>query len=137
MQLHSRIMRFQISAKTNAVALVSLLVMLGISVFHAARLPMRPFGLDPCDAVAHFAFLTLLLITGTSLIRAFLPRMIGPKSSEEHLYINRSQQAFVIAVPPGSQQPWLIWHVTLLCGSTLPLGVKCSHGLPRTPPLPL
>jgi hypothetical protein len=84
--------------KLDAVALFGLAAVLAFAKYHLARLPVRPFGLDPCDAVNGFAFITIMMVTVVSLFRAFRPYSQGPTSAAQHIYVIRSQQAFVLAV---------------------------------------
>ena len=85
--------------KRDAIALVGLAAVLAFAKYHLARLPARPFGLDPCDAVNVFAFITIMMLAVVSLFRAFRPHSQGTTSGAvQHVYVIRSQQAFVLAV---------------------------------------
>jgi hypothetical protein len=85
--------------KRDAIALVGLAAVLAFAKYHLARLPVRPFGLDPCDSVNVFAFITIVMVAVVSLFRAFRPHSQGTTSGAvQHVYVIRSQQAFVLAV---------------------------------------
>jgi hypothetical protein len=84
--------------KRDAIALFGLAAVLAFAKYNLARLPVRPFGLDPCDAVNVFAFITIMMVAVVSLFRAFRPYSQGPTSAVQHIYVIRSQQAFVLAV---------------------------------------
>ena len=82
-----------ITAKGNALVVFGLTATLVFAQYHVAKLPIRPFNLDPCDAVAHFAFFVIAFVLLISLLRALSTN--GPKSS---FYILRYQQTFALAV---------------------------------------
>jgi hypothetical protein len=134
--------------KRDAVALFGLAAVLAFAKSHLARLPVRPFGLDPCDAVNVFAFITIMMVAVVSLFRAFGPHSQGPSSAVQHIYVIRSQQAFVLAVfttlaanvvdLARHPSPWIgsVWRTQLLAwlsvyaavGVTMQFLVHASQG---------
>jgi len=77
---------------------IVLLVLAGLFVFatlNLHRLRVPAFGLDPCDAVMHFAVFTMLFALLSSL-RAWLPKQ-GLDYSPQETYVLRSQQAVALA----------------------------------------
>jgi hypothetical protein len=75
------------------------LVLTGVFVFakfHLTRLRVPPFGLDPCDAVMHFAFFTILFALLGSL-RAMRPYREGITYPTQRTYVLRSLQAVALA----------------------------------------
>jgi hypothetical protein len=84
--------------KRDAVVVFGLTAALVFAKYNLARLPPRPFGLDPCDAVSVFAFLTIISIAVVSLVRAFRPYPKGSVFAAQSFYMIRLQQAFVLAV---------------------------------------
>jgi len=71
--------------KRDAIALFGLAAVLAFTKYNLARLPVRPFGLDPCDAVNVFAFITIMMVAVVSLFRAFGPYSQAPSSAATHL----------------------------------------------------
>jgi len=84
--------------KRDAVVVFGLTAALVFAKYNLARLPARPFGFDPCDAVSVFAFLTIISIAVVSLVRAFRPYPKGSVLAAQSFYMIRLQQAFVLAV---------------------------------------
>ena len=66
---------------------------LAFAQYKVAKLPIRPFNLDPCDAVAHSVILVIAFVLVLSLFRAL--SMNGSTSSS---YIPRYQQTFALSV---------------------------------------
>jgi len=58
-----------------------------------AKLPIRPFNLDPCDAVVHFVFFIIGFVLVISLFRA-----LSTSGSTSSRYILRYQQTFALAL---------------------------------------
>jgi len=82
-----------LTAKGNALVMFGLTAILVFAQYNVAKLPIRPFNLDPCDAVVHFAFLIVGFVLMVSLFRAL--STTGSKSSR---YILRYQQTFALSV---------------------------------------
>ena len=64
--------------------------------FHLTRLSVPAFRLDPCDAVVHFAFFTMLFALIGSL-RAMRPYREGVAYTTQQTYVLRSLQAVALA----------------------------------------
>src|SRR5947208_15698805 len=78
--------------KFNSVVLMALAALFAFTIHNLARLRVPPFGLDPCDAVVHFAVFTMILALASSL-RAFRLDRTGRLSDGQNSYILRSQHA--------------------------------------------
>jgi len=61
--------------------------------YKVAKLPIRPFNLDPCDAVAHFVYFIVGFVFVISLFRT-----LSTGGSTSSRYILRYQQTFALAV---------------------------------------
>ena len=87
----------QTKLRVNSVVLVALAGLFVFAVYKLSRLRVSPFGLDPCDAVLHFAVFTVVIaLIGSS--RALLPHLghLSPTGQDTHIL--RSQQAVALAV---------------------------------------
>ena len=82
--------------KLNSLILVVLVPLFVFTIHNLARLRVPPFGLDPCDAVMHFAVFTMLLGLGCAL-RAFRPLTENHLSNEQNCYVLRSQYAVTLS----------------------------------------
>ena len=82
-----------ISAKVNALVVLGQTGTLAFAQYNVAQLPIRPFNLDPCDAVAHFVFFVIAFVLVISLFRA-----LSTNSSASSGYILRCQQTFALSV---------------------------------------
>jgi hypothetical protein len=58
--------------------------------------PVIPFGDDPYDAIGSFAVITSVLLSLTSFVRAFLPRLVGRSGAA--IYVLRAQAAVAFCV---------------------------------------
>jgi hypothetical protein len=83
--------------RINTVILVALTGLFVFAQYNLARLTVTPFGLDPCDAVSHFAIFAVALGLFGSLraLRSYHERIAH---SAREVYILRSQQAVALAV---------------------------------------
>jgi hypothetical protein len=82
--------------KFNSTVFVVLAGLFVFAKFNLTRLRVPPFGLDPCDAVMHFAFFTMLLALIGSL-RAMRPYREGIAYPMQETHVLRSQQAVALA----------------------------------------
>jgi hypothetical protein len=82
-----------ISSKGNALVVFGLTATLVFAQYHLAKLPIRPFNLDPCDAVTHCAFILIGFVLVISLFGA-----LSTSGSRSSRYILRYQQTFALAV---------------------------------------
>jgi hypothetical protein len=78
--------------KFNSVVLMALAALFVFTIYNLARLRVPPFGLDPCDAVMHFAIFTTVLALAGSL-RALRSYRAAPAADAQNSYIFRSQHA--------------------------------------------
>jgi hypothetical protein len=78
--------------KFNSVVLMALAALFVFTIYNLARLRVPPFGLDPCDAVMHFAIFTMVLALAGSL-RALRLYRAAPATDAQNSYIFRSQHA--------------------------------------------
>jgi hypothetical protein len=83
--------------KVNSVVLIMLAGLFVFAKYNLTRLRVPPFGLDPCDAVMHFAFFTMVLALIASL-DAVRPHRKGVGYAAQDAYVARSQQAAALAV---------------------------------------
>ena len=81
--------------KLNSAVFVVLAGLFVFAKLNLNRLRVPPFGLDPCDAVMHFAVFTILLALIGSL-RALLPYR-GVTFPTQESYVLRSQQAVALS----------------------------------------
>ena len=81
--------------KLNSAVFVVLAGLFVFAKLNLNRLRVPPFGLDPCDAVMHFAVFTMLLALISSL-RALFPYR-GVTFPTQESYALRSQQAVALA----------------------------------------
>jgi len=82
--------------KVNSAVLIVLAGLFVFAKYNLTRLRVPPFGLDPCDAVMHFAFFTMVLALIGSL-RALRPYKEGLTYAAQNAYVGRSQQAAALA----------------------------------------
>lgn len=82
--------------RINSFVLIVLVALFVLTIHNLARLRITPFGLDPCDAVMHFAFFTMVLGLICSL-RAFRTYPENHLSGEQDCHVLRSQYA--VALP--------------------------------------
>ncbi len=82
-----------ITAKGNTLIVFGLTATLVFAQHNVAKLPIRPFNLDPCDAVVHFGF----FIIGFVLVVSFF-RALSATGSSSSRYILRYQQTFGLSV---------------------------------------
>jgi cytochrome bd-type quinol oxidase subunit 2 len=83
--------------KFNSAVLFVLTGLFVFAVYNLSRLRVPPFGLDPCDAVMHFAVFTVVIALIGSL-RSLLTyqKRMSPAAQDTHVL--RSQQAVALAV---------------------------------------
>jgi hypothetical protein len=84
------------SPKINALVVSGLAAIFAFAQYKIAQLPIRPFNLDPCDAVAHFVILVIAFVVAISLFRA-----LSTNGSVSSGYILRCQQTFAMALFTG------------------------------------
>jgi hypothetical protein len=82
----------------HAAIILGMAAALAFAKYQLARLMVRPFSFDPCDAVNVFSFITIMMVAVVSLFRVFRPYSQGPTPAAQHIYVIRSQQAFALAV---------------------------------------
>jgi hypothetical protein len=83
--------------KVNSAVLIALTGLFVSAIYNLSRLRVPPFGLDPCDAVMHFAVFTVVIaLVGSS--RALLPYQKRLSTGAQDTHVLRSQQAVALAV---------------------------------------
>jgi hypothetical protein len=83
--------------KFNSSVLIVLTGLFLFTKFNLTRLRVPVFGLDPCDAVMHFAFFVMLLALVGSL-RAMRPYREGVTYTTQDTHVLRSQEAVALAM---------------------------------------
>jgi len=83
--------------KVNSAVLIALTGSFVFAVYNLSHLRVPPFGLDPCDAVMHFAVFTVVIGLIGSL-RALLPYQKQLSHAAQESHVLRSQQAVALAV---------------------------------------
>jgi hypothetical protein len=82
-----------ISPNLNALVVSAMAAALAFAQYKVAKLPIRPFNLDPCDAVAHSVILVIAFVLVLSLFSA-----LSMNSSTSSSCIPRYQQTFALSV---------------------------------------
>ena len=83
--------------KFNAAVLLALAGLFVFAVYNLSRLRVPLFGLDPCDAVMHFAFFTVVLALVGSL-RVLCSYRASLSYQAQNAYFLRSQHAVALAI---------------------------------------